>query len=30
LFLFVAGFVHDRNAALFSEWRIGQHHLLLS
>jgi len=30
LFLFVAGFVDDGDAALFSEWRIGQHHFVLA
>jgi hypothetical protein len=30
LFLFVAGFVHDRDAALLSEGRIGQHHLVFA
>jgi hypothetical protein len=28
LFLLVAGLVHNRDAALFSERRIGQHHLV--
>ena len=30
LFLFVAGFVDDGDAALLSEWRIGQHHLVFA
>ena len=30
LFLFVAGFVDDRDAALLSEWRIGEHHLVFA
>ena len=30
LFLFVAGFVDDRNAALLAEWWIGQHHLVFA
>src|SRR2546430_16336111 len=30
LFLFVAGFVDDRDAALLSEWRISQHHLVFA
>src|SRR5262245_21855751 len=30
LFLFVAGFVHDRDAAFLSEWRIGQDHFVFA
>jgi hypothetical protein len=30
LFLFVARFVDDSDAALLSEWRIGQHHLVFA
>ncbi len=30
LFLFVAGFVDNRDAVLLSEWRIGQHHLIFA
>ena len=30
LFLFVAGFVDDGDAALLSEWRIGEHHFVFA
>jgi len=30
LFFFVAGFVDDGDAALLSEWWIGQHHLVFA
>jgi len=30
LFLFIAGFVDDRDAALLSEGQIGRHHLVFA